>query len=143
MHRLLVIAVLCLSLVWADGEEKAMGDEEKKPQFTTPPRPAGDVYFTEDFQDPEAVWSRFVSMTDHMITCACHVIYLPLSPSLPSPFRKFNDPYRWVKSSAKKDDAEEGVALYDGKEQSVRLMQLNRIGRYYTLVDFSERLRVR
>ncbi len=54
-----MVTVLCLSLVWADGEEK-VEREEAQPEFTPPPRPAGDVYFTENFQDPEAVWSRLV-----------------------------------------------------------------------------------
>lgn len=114
MRQLLVATLLLsLSLVWADGEEKATEDTEQTelPAFTPPPRPPGDVYFTEDFQDPDAVWSRSVVVTIH-------------TASGTVPLRSNNmtlRPHRWVKSQAKKDDADDGVGLYDGKHTCTSL----------------------
>ena len=55
--KLLILGVLALSISLVVAQEEE--EEEKKPEFKPPPRPVGDVYFTESFSEPDAVWDRY------------------------------------------------------------------------------------
>ena len=52
--KLLILGVLALSVSLVVAQEEG----EKKREFKPPPRPVGDVYFTESFSELDGVWDR-------------------------------------------------------------------------------------
>ena len=74
MQRLVLVTLLFLALtvVWAQEEpeeEKGTKDQVKTLPFRPPPRPEGDIYIAENFQDVDAVWAKSVPTKPYLSYC--------------------------------------------------------------------------